>query len=246
VNGKPEMLVQIVGEQANFFRLRAFGSAHAEGQADDDFFDLVVADELSEIFQIGAFVLAVKGFQALRCYSQGIGDGDADAAGANVEAEDARNGHVGIIGSAAGRGLPASAIRLPDLGFRDPAAMEGRCCATISTTTCYKSWKELFMRRSVRVGSSRRQPRSGIRGSSRLSDVMVIAEQEGLLTGARTLVVRGRMPEALVARAKKRTGIDSDTDLIQVALANIAVEDDYADWLLSRRGAVSREADLEF
>ena len=102
------------------------------------------------------------------------------------------------------------------------------------------------MRRSVRVGSSRRQPRSGIRGSRRLSDVMVIAEQEGLLTGARTLVVRGRMPEALVARAKKRTGIDSDTDLIQVALANIAVEDDYADWLLSRRGAVSREADLEF
>jgi hypothetical protein len=54
------------------------------------------------------------------------------------------------------------------------------------------------------------------------------------------------MPAGLVARAKKRTGIDSDTDLIEVALANIAVEDDYADWLLSRRGAVSREADLEF
>jgi len=35
-------------------------------------------------------------------------------------------------------------------------------------------------------------------------------------------------------------------DLIEVALANIAVEDDYADWLLSRRGAVSREAKLEF
>jgi len=75
---------------------------------------------------------------------------------------------------------------------------------------------------------------------------MVIAEQEGLLRGDRTQVVRGRMPEALVTRAKKRTGINSDTDLIEVALANIAVEDDYADWLLSRRGAVSREVDLEF
>jgi len=75
---------------------------------------------------------------------------------------------------------------------------------------------------------------------------MVIAEQEGLLRGDRTRVVRGRMPEALVTRAKKRTGINSDTDLIEVALANIAVEDDYADWLLSRRGAVSREVDLEF
>jgi hypothetical protein len=53
------------------------------------------------------------------------------------------------------------------------------------------------------------------------------------------------MPEALVARAKKRTGIDSDTDLMEVALANLAVADNYADWLLSRSGALSREADLE-
>jgi len=31
-----------------------------------------------------------------------------------------------------------------------------------------------------------------------------------------------------------------------VALANIAVADDYADWLFSRKGAVDSEADLEF
>jgi hypothetical protein len=82
--------------------------------------------------------------------------------------------------------------------------------------------------------------------SGKLRDVMVIAEKEGLLQGERTQVVRGRMPEALVARAKKRTGIDSDTDLIEVALANIAVADDYADWLLSRHDAVGSEAELEF
>jgi len=34
--------------------------------------------------------------------------------------------------------------------------------------------------------------------------------------------------------------------LIEVALANIAVADDYADWLLTRRGTVGREAELEF
>ena len=82
--------------------------------------------------------------------------------------------------------------------------------------------------------------------SRKLREVMVIAENEGLLRGDRTRIVRGRMPEALVARAKKRTGINSDTDLIEMALANIAVADDYADWLLSRRGVVDREADLEF
>jgi hypothetical protein len=54
------------------------------------------------------------------------------------------------------------------------------------------------------------------------------------------------MPEALVSEAKKRTGIRSDTDLIEVALANIAVGDDYAEWLLSRRGSLDSEVSLEF
>jgi hypothetical protein len=107
------------------------------------------------------------------------------------------------------------------------------------------------VKRGVESSSSRRGKgavvgNAGLVRSSKLRDVMVIAAKEGLLHGERTQVVRGRMPEALVARAKKRTGIDSDTDLIEVALANIAVADDYADWLLSRRGAVSREAELDF
>jgi hypothetical protein len=58
---------------------------------------------------------------------------------------------------------------------------------------------------------------------------MAIAEQEGLLRGDRTRMVRGRMPEALAKRAKERAGIESDTELIEVAPANIAVADDYAD-----------------
>jgi len=85
-----------------------------------------------------------------------------------------------------------------------------------------------------------------VSGSAKLREIMVIAEKEGLLQGERTQVVRGRMPEALVARAKRRTGIHSDTDLIELALANIAVQDDYADWLLSRRGVITGEVDLEF
>jgi len=102
------------------------------------------------------------------------------------------------------------------------------------------------MKHSVQSSSSRSKKHANISGSRKLRDVMVIAEKEGLLRGERTRVVRGRMPEALVIRAKKRTGIDSDTDLIEVALANIAVADDYADWLLSRRGVLDREADLDF
>ena len=102
------------------------------------------------------------------------------------------------------------------------------------------------MKRAPQTNSHQRKNRARVRGSIKLNQVMIIAEREGLLRGERTEVVRGRMPEALVARAKKRTGISSNTELIEVALANIAVEDDYADWLLSRRGTVRPEADLEF
>ncbi len=83
-------------------------------------------------------------------------------------------------------------------------------------------------------------------GSSRFGDALIIAEQQGLLSGARTLTVRGRMPSLLVEQAKKKTGIQSDSRLIEAALASIVAADDYADWLLAQRGTVSRDLDLEF
>ena len=83
-------------------------------------------------------------------------------------------------------------------------------------------------------------------GSSRLDDALSIAGQQGLLSGGRTLTVRGRMPSLLVEQAKKKTGIQSDSKLIEAALANIVVADDYADWLLAQRGTVSKDLDLEF
>ena len=83
-------------------------------------------------------------------------------------------------------------------------------------------------------------------GARKVKDILTIAEEKGLFRGSRTRVVRGRMPEALVTRAKARTGIKSDTQLLEIALANLAVADDYPDWLLSRKGTVSQDVDLEF
>ncbi|MGH9598895.1 MAG: hypothetical protein ACRD27_03470 [Terracidiphilus sp.] len=82
--------------------------------------------------------------------------------------------------------------------------------------------------------------------SRRLGEALSIAEKQGLLSGGRTLTVRGRMPSLLVERAKKKTGIQSDSKLIEAALANIVAADDYADWLLAQRGTVSPDLDLEF
>jgi hypothetical protein len=92
-------------------------------------------------------------------------------------------------------------------------------------------------------GSKRLKPAVGGR---RLGDALSIVEQQGLLSGGRTLVVRGRMPSLLVEQAKKKSGIQSDSKLIEAALANIVVADDYADWLLAQRGTVSKDLDLEF
>jgi hypothetical protein len=83
-------------------------------------------------------------------------------------------------------------------------------------------------------------------GRDRIADALSIAEQQGLLSGGRTLTVRGRMPSLLVAQAKKKTGIQSDSKLLEAALANIVVADDYGEWLLSQRGTVSKDLDLEF
>lgn len=80
----------------------------------------------------------------------------------------------------------------------------------------------------------------------RVGDALSIAEQQGLLNGGRTLIVRGRMPRLLVEQAKKKSGIQSDSKLIEAALASLVVADDYAEWLLAHRGTVSKDLDLEF
>jgi hypothetical protein len=95
----------------------------------------------------------------------------------------------------------------------------------------------------VTRSSTRRKPSVSAR---RIGDILHLAEQQGLLRGGRTLTLRGRMPSLLVAQAKKKTGIQSDSKLIEAALANIVIADDYGEWLLGQRGTVSKSLDLEF
>src|ERR1700752_378842 len=74
-------------------------------------------------------------------------------------------------------------------------------CATIIMSLCYR--RERFM---ARVSTRTKAGKTRLRKASRkFHDVLVIAEREGLLRSERTKVLRGRMPEALVSEAKKRT-----------------------------------------
>jgi hypothetical protein len=51
---------------------------------------------------------------------------------------------------------------------------------------------------------------------------------------------------ALVAEAKARTGIEADTDLIEFALANIALTDKFAEAFKAARGKIDPDLKLGF
>jgi hypothetical protein len=72
------------------------------------------------------------------------------------------------------------------------------------------------------------------------------ARAAGLLGGAKSARVAGRVSAALVAAAKKSAGVVSDTDVIEVALATLALEDDFGAKLARNKGAIPRELDIEF
>jgi len=71
------------------------------------------------------------------------------------------------------------------------------------------------------------------------------ARAAGLLGSAKDARVAGRVSSELVAAAKKRAGLSSDTDVIEIALARLALEDDFGARLVRNKGSVPREFNIE-
>ena len=76
--------------------------------------------------------------------------------------------------------------------------------------------------------------------------IMSEARNAGLVGGPKDTVIRGRVSKALVKAARKRAGVSTDTELLEVALSNLALADDFGERFLKRKGAVDPELDLEF
>lgn len=74
---------------------------------------------------------------------------------------------------------------------------------------------------------------------------MRAAEQSGLL-GEKGGRIGGRVSRALVKQAKRQTGIETDTDLIEFALAAVALEDNFAEAFKGSRGKVDPALKLGF
>jgi len=69
--------------------------------------------------------------------------------------------------------------------------------------------------------------------------VLRAAEERGLL-GAKARQLGGRFSDALAEQAKRVSGIDETTDLLTYALIKVALEDDFGERLLARKGRVPK------
>jgi hypothetical protein len=101
------------------------------------------------------------------------------------------------------------------------------------------------MPKSATRRTEQRSTASGDGQRVRIEAVMKAAERAGLLK-KKSGRVAGRVSSALVEQAKKRTGIQADTDLIAFALANIALEEDFAETFKRVRGKVDAGLKLGF
>lgn len=80
---------------------------------------------------------------------------------------------------------------------------------------------------------------------SRFEAVMKAAEHSGLL-GEKSMRIAGRISPALIEKAKKQTGIDTNTELIEFALANVALDDNFGQTFRKTRGTVDPTLKLGF
>jgi hypothetical protein len=79
---------------------------------------------------------------------------------------------------------------------------------------------------------------------ARRRSVVATAKAEGLFAGD-NIELGARVPRRLVDRAKERAGISSTTDLIEYALAKVALEDDFGGKFVARKGSIPADIKLD-
>ncbi len=72
------------------------------------------------------------------------------------------------------------------------------------------------------------------------------AREAGLLGHGKDKRIAARVSSALIEAAKARAGLSSDTEVIELALAALALDDDFGFKLVGLKGSVPADFDLEF
>lgn len=95
------------------------------------------------------------------------------------------------------------------------------------------------------TGGPRPDRPTAARGAERVEAVLGAARSSGLL-GEKSARIGGRVSPELLAEARKRTGLESDSDLIEFALAGLAIDDDFPTSFRRLDSTVDPGLDLEF
>ncbi len=80
--------------------------------------------------------------------------------------------------------------------------------------------------------------------NTRLQFAFVELERSGALAGARSKKLSMRVDPGLIEAARRRTGLRSNSDLINAALAMIAAGDDFGAWLVRQSGRLPEDFEL--
>jgi hypothetical protein len=72
------------------------------------------------------------------------------------------------------------------------------------------------------------------------------AREAGLLGPRKDARISGRISAALLGAAKERAHAVSDTELLEIALSRLVLEDDFGSRFVRRKGKVPKSVDLEF
>ena len=78
----------------------------------------------------------------------------------------------------------------------------------------------------------------------RNANVMGLLDRMGL-TKNKTVQLGGRVNPRLLELARERAGVETDSQLIELALGNLVMEDGFPDAFRMVRGTVSPDIDLE-
>jgi hypothetical protein len=77
--------------------------------------------------------------------------------------------------------------------------------------------------------------------------ILDVARSEGFIPPSdKDAKVSGRVHRSLLDAAKQRTGLTSETALLEYALAKVAIEDNFGEQFARLRGTVSKDLELEF
>ena len=81
--------------------------------------------------------------------------------------------------------------------------------------------------------------------SARVQFALSTLAANGALHGARTRRLSARVDPGLIKAARKKSGLNNDSELINAALAVLAAPDDFGPWFAAQAGRLPKDFELE-